>query len=177
MTPAGETVAEAARSLLGKSLVSEIGGLRSVVRITEVEAYGGADDPASHAHRGETPRNRSMFGPAGRLYVYRSYGIHWCVNVVVGPEGVPGAVLVRAGEPLEGVEVMEARRGRTINLADGPGKLWQALGITGDHDGLDADDPASPVRIEPGVEPVSVIATPRIGITRAVDVAWRFVAG
>lgn len=173
MTP----VEESARSLLGARLVSQVGGLLTAIRITEVEAYGGADDPASHAHRGETPRNRVMFGPAGRLYVYRSYGIHWCANVVVGPVGVAAAVLIRGGEPIEGVEVMEARRGRVVNVADGPGKLCQALGITGDHDGVDLSAPDSPVRLEPGDAPASVAATPRIGITKAVDVPWRFVAG
>lgn len=170
-------VVKAARSLLGARLISDVGGVRTSVRVTEVEAYGGVDDPASHAFGGETPRNRAMFGPAGRLYVYRSYGIHWCVNLVVGPEGVAAAVLIRGGAPLEGVAVMEARRGRTVNLTDGPGKLCQALGITGDHDGLDVHDPASPIRFEPGESPTTVVATPRIGITRAVDIPWRFVAG
>lgn len=150
-------------------------------RIVEVEAYGGADDPASHAFAGRTARNASMFGPAGLLYVYRSYGIHWCVNVVCGTEGSGSAVLIRALAPVEGLQEMRQRRPRARrdrDLCSGPGKLAQALGITGGDDGLDVVSPGSPVRLEVGAGPVRaalVRATPRIGISRAVERPWRFV--
>lgn len=148
--------------------------------IVEVEAYGGADDPASHAFRGPTPRTRSMFGPAGSLYVYRSYGIHWCANIVCGPDGVGGAVLVRALAPLDDLAEMRRRRPRARldrDLCSGPGKLAQALGITGDDDGLDVVDGSGPVRLEVGevLDPGLVLVTPRIGISTAVDRPWRFV--
>jgi DNA-3-methyladenine glycosylase len=170
-------VLEAAPALLGRLLVSDIGGERVSVVITEVEAYDGANDPASHAFRGETPRNASMFGPAGTLYVYRSYGIHWCMNVTCGAEGVASAVLLRGGRPVEGVEVMEERRRRSVSLADGPGKLCQALGVTREHDGVDVLGPGSVVRVEGVVEDGLVVeATPRVGISRAVEREWRFVA-
>jgi DNA-3-methyladenine glycosylase len=166
-------VTEAARSLLGRRLVSEAGGERTAVILTEVEAYGGADDPASHAARGPSPRNRSMFGPPGTLYVYRSYGVHWCANVVTGPEGVPSAVLLRAGIPVEGLSVMEARRSRTVHLTDGPGKLAQALGVTGALDGASVFD--GPVRLEGDPAPGEIVAGPRIGVTKAIDRPWRYV--
>ncbi|MEZ5408706.1 MAG: DNA-3-methyladenine glycosylase [Acidimicrobiales bacterium] len=153
-------------------------------RIVEVEAYEGADDPASHAYRGPTPRNGVMFGPPGHLYVYRSYGMHWCANVVCGPAGVASAVLLRAMEPVAGIEAMWADRPRARRVSDlgsGPGKLCAALGIHGDHDGADLLDPVSPVRLagpaapEPGVEPgPAVVAGPRVGITRAVERPWRY---
>ena len=138
-------VNEVARRLLGATIWTEFGD-RTSVRITEVEAYGGIDDAASHAYRGRMPRNGSMFGPAGTLYVYRSYGIHWCVNIVTGRVGKGQAVLVRAGEIIVGEDVIRSRRGRGDHLTDGPGKLTQALGITGDHDGADLND--GPVHLE-----------------------------
>jgi DNA-3-methyladenine glycosylase len=144
------------------------------VVISEVEAYA-PDDPASHSFRGETSRNTSMFGPAGTLYVYRSYGIHWCANVVTGDRGDGAAVLIRAGVPVQGIPTMVARRGRGDHLADGPGKLCQALGISGEHDGLVLDG-HGPIRLEPGDRSVAFTATPRIGITRAVELPWRFLA-
>lgn len=165
--------AEVAPSLLGWRLVSERDG-RAVVTITEVEAYA-PEDPASHSHRGPTPRTRSMFGPPGILYVYRSYGIHWCANVTTGPTGVGSAVLLRGGVPVEGREVMERRRGRSDHLADGPGKLCQAMGIEGADDGTDLLA-AGALRLEAGPPPAGYITTPRIGISRAVDLPWRFVA-
>ena len=167
-------VDQVARRLLGHRLVTGFGG-RTAVRIVEVEAYGGDDDPASHAYRGPTARNTSMFGPAGMLYVYRSYGVHWCANVVTGPAGKGEAVLIRGGSVLEGEDIVILRRGRTDHLADGPGKLTQALGITGDYDGTSVF--SGPVRLEPGPvpEPARVLATPRIGITREADRPWRFV--
>ena len=141
--------------------------------LTEVEAYDGANDPASHAFRGETPRNCSMFLGPGTLYVYRSYGIHWCMNVVCGPPGVASAVLLRGGIPVEGQELMEGRRGRRRPLAAGPGNLTQALGVTGDLDGSSVLD--GPIRIEGAPVSGSISASPRIGISRAADRPWRFV--
>jgi DNA-3-methyladenine glycosylase len=166
-------VVDAARALLGRLLVSDVDGLPTAVMLAEVEAYGGADDAASHAAGGPSSRNRSMFGPAGTLYVYRAYGIHWCANVVTGPAGEASAVLLRGGMPIVGLDVMEARRGRADHLCDGPGRLAQALGVTGEHDGTSVL--SGPVRIEG--EPVAgvVAATPRIGVTRAAERPWRFV--
>ena len=163
-----------ARHILGHRLVTEFGD-RTVLAIEEVEAYGGVDDPASHAYRGPTVRNASMFGAAGTLYVYRSYGIHWCANVATGPVGKGQAVLIRGGRVIEGKQTVVRRRGRTDHLADGPGKLTQALGITGDHDGTSVF--RGPVRLAPGPapDPAAIRATPRIGITREVDRPWRFV--
>ncbi len=120
-----------------------------------------------------------MFGPPGRLYVYRSYGIHWCANVVCGPEGTGSALLLRAVEPLAGIEAMWAdrpRARRATDLASGPGKLCAALGITGDHGGVDLLAPGAPVALEPGPdrEPTAVASGPRIGISKAVDRPWRF---
>ena len=163
----------AARGLLGRRLSSSIGGSTTGVVITEVEAYAGEDDPASHAYRGQTTRNAAMFGPPGGLYVYRSYGIHWCMNIVCGPEGSAQAVLLRGGYPVEGIELMAERRGRPHNLTDGPGKLCQALGVSGEHDGSNVLDGPVTVTNDP-VEGL-VTATPRIGISQAVDRNWRLV--
>ncbi|MDX1450498.1 MAG: DNA-3-methyladenine glycosylase, partial [Acidimicrobiia bacterium] len=127
-------VVDAARRLVGATITTIRRGNRTSVMLTEAEAYH-PDEPASHSHRGPTARNAPMFGPPGRLYVYRSYGIHWCANVVTRPVG--SAVLLRAGEPREGLDVMAVRRGRGDHLADGPGKLTQALGIDGEDDGHD----------------------------------------
>jgi DNA-3-methyladenine glycosylase len=136
------------------------------------------DDPASHSHRGPTARNRSMFGPAGHLYVYRSYGLHWCANVVTGADGDGQAVLVRAVTAVEGVDVVAARRaGRSAGeWSDGPGKLCEALGIGGSDDGLDLTDPRSPILIvDDGTSPPSdPITGPRVGITKATDRPWRY---
>ncbi|MEV4543734.1 DNA-3-methyladenine glycosylase [Micromonospora echinaurantiaca] len=169
-------VLPAARGLLGCRLTA--GGV--TVRITEVEAYAGtAGDPASHAHRGRTPRNAVMFGPAGHAYVYFTYGMHWCVNVVTGPAGEAAAVLLRAGEVVDGLAVARARRPavrRDVDLARGPARLCAALGIDrsayGTH--LLGD---GPVRLCPGDAPVpadAVAAGPRVGVTGAHDVPWRF---
>lgn len=164
---------EVAPRLLGALLVSEIDGRRTVLRIEEVEAYT-EEDPASHSHRGRTDRNATMFGPPGRLYVYRSYGVHWCANVVTGELGEGEAVLLRGGSPVEGLEVMvERRHGRSRHLTDGPGKLTQALGIDGSHDGHDLSLP--PIRLELASVPSAFVATPRIGISRAADRPWRYV--
>lgn len=166
---AGDSVV-AAPLLLGWTLLHDgVGG-----RIVEVEAYR-HDDPASHAFRGRTARNASMFGPAGRLYVYRSYGVHWCANLVCGPEDVATAVLLRALAPTHGLDAMRRRRGVDDErlLCSGPGRLTQALAIDQSHDGADLG--ATPFSLIPPDGPVEVDATPRIGITRAAELPWRFV--
>ncbi|MGH8871014.1 MAG: DNA-3-methyladenine glycosylase [Acidimicrobiia bacterium] len=167
---------EAAPLLLGCHLVSELEGNLVRARVSEVEAYKGSDDPASHAFRGRTRRNGSMFGRPGTLYVYRSYGIHCCANVAAGPEGVGWGILFRAGEIVEGVGVARLRRSRDDDLANGPGKLTQALGIDHSHDGTYLLGGSSPIRIEVGPKPEVVMATPRVGISQARDRPWRFVA-
>lgn len=167
---------EAAPRLIGSLLSSDIEGKTVTVRLTEVEAYKGADDPASHAYRGETARNGSMFRAPGTLYVYRSYGIHWCANTAAGPEGVGWGILMRGGEVVEGEGVVVARRGQVTGLTNGPGKLTQALGIVGDHNGVDLLKAFSPIRLAPGPGPFGpVMATPRIGISKAQELHWRFV--
>ena len=171
----GGDVWEVAEGLLGWTLLSSIGGRSTAVTITETEAYAGDLDPASHAFGGRTPRNESMFGPAGTLYVYRSYGIHWCMNVVVGKAGLPHAVLLRGGEPTTGVKTMVKRRGRDSDLANGPGKLCQALGVTGDRDGHDLRRPPLRLTPGPGLGDRPVRRTTRIGISKAVDHLWRYV--
>ncbi len=144
-----------APELLNKVLERRDGGARIAARIVEVEAYCGADDPGSHAFRRRTPRNATMFGAPGRLYVYFSYGNHWCMNVVCGPGEQPHAVLLRAAAPLEGIEVMYARRPaarRDRDLAAGPGRLGQAFGVDRSFDGSDLG--AGPIRIvDDGVAP------------------------
>ena len=163
-----------AAELLGKVLVVDAAGVRTSGRIVETEAYT-ADDPASHSFAGPTPRNAVMFGPAGRLYVYLSYGIHHCANVVTGTEGDGQAVLIRAIEPLEGVDTMLARRGR-FPLADGPGKLCQALGLDLDDNDTDLGSPIATVRIfdDGTASPTNPIVGPRVGLTKAIEVMWRF---
>lgn len=162
-------VVEAARSLVGATLTLEgVGGV-----VVETEAYDRAD-PASHSFSGQTPRNAAMFGPPGRAYVYRSYGIHWCLNVVCGPPGYGAAVLIRAIAPVSGLDAMRQRRG-TENprlLCAGPGRLCQALGVTREHDGLAIDAP--PFRLAASLGPVDLVAGPRIGISRGIDRPWRF---
>ena len=148
-------------------------------RIVEVEAYRGADDPASHAFRGETARTRVMFGPAGHLYVYFSYGMHWCANAVTSADGEAGAVLIRALAPLRGIAEMEASRPaarRRVDLANGPAKACQAMGIDGTFDGADLTTRDRGVAIvDDGVPPPPQPATgPRVGISVATDLPWRF---
>ncbi|KTQ96573.1 3-methyladenine DNA glycosylase [Aureimonas ureilytica] len=142
-------------------------------RIVETEAYR-ADDPASHSFRGETERNRAMFGPVGRAYVYRSYGIHWCLNIVCDAGTRGSAVLIRALEPLAGLEVMAERRGTHAPklLCSGPGRLTQALGIDRGQDGLDLFIP--PFCLKAPVGPHRLVTGPRIGITKGVEQPWRF---
>lgn len=169
------TPEEAAPRLLGAHLVSEVGSMPVHLRITEVEAYKGSEDPASHAFGGRTARNESMFLRPGTLYVYRSYGIHNCANTAAGPEGIGWGILLRAGEVVEGESVVRMRRGRRDNLTNGPGKVCQALGIEIWHNGLDLLDSGSEIRLEPGTPAEYVMATPRIGISKAREKAWRFV--
>jgi DNA-3-methyladenine glycosylase len=167
-----------APSLLGSWVVTDRPEGRVALRLTEVEAYSGqGQDPASHAHRGPTPRTEIMFGPPGRLYVYFSYGVHWCANVVVGPEGRGSAVLLRAGEVVQGEELARTRRPAARaarDLARGPARLTQALGIGPDDRGVDLLDPGSSVRLHRGPAPGTVSAGPRVGISQATDLPWRF---
>jgi DNA-3-methyladenine glycosylase len=162
-------VHEVAPELIGvELLVDGVGG-----PIVEVEAYD-HEDPAAHGYRGRTERNASMFGPPGHAYVYRSYGIHWCLNFVCDAEEVASAVLIRALEPTRGLETMARRRGLAEPrlLASGPGRLCQALGVTREHDGLPLDRPPFELRAREG--PVELLRGPRIGITKAADLPWRY---
>ena len=160
---------EVARALIGALLlVDGVGG-----RIVETEAYDAAD-PASHSYRGPSTRNATMFGPPGHAYVYRSYGIHWCLNTVCREAGHGAGVLIRALEPSCGLEVMRQRRGLDDLrlLCAGPGRVGQALGITGAFDGLPLD--RAPFEIQQAPSAVDVVVGPRIGISKAVDLPWRF---
>jgi DNA-3-methyladenine glycosylase len=167
------SVHEVAEELIGATfLVDGVGG-----KIVELEAYH-HEDPAAHGYRGRTARNASMFGPPGHAYVYRSYGIHWCVNFVCEGEGVADAVLIRALEPTDGIEEMRLRRALDDErlLCAGPGRLCQALAITREHDGLALDRP--PFRLEQRIELPQIVRGPRIGISRAAELPWRYgVAG
>ncbi len=163
------SVHEVAPDLLGATLLfNGVGGV-----IVEVEAYHHTD-PAAHSFRGPTPRNRVMFGPPGFAYVYRSYGIHWCVNFVCEKEGSASAVLIRALEPTHGLATMRRRRGLTDEpaLCSGPGKLTEALGITDAHNGLPLDAP--PFAVFARIGKADVVSGVRIGITKAVELPWRY---
>ena len=163
------SVHEVAPDLIGVTLL--VGGVGG--RIVEVEAYD-HEDPASHGFRGRTDRNASMFGPPGHAYVYRSYGIHWCLNLVCEEEGVANAVLLRALEPTHGLDVMRERRGldRERLLCSGPGRLCQALGVTREHDGLPLD--RLPFELLERDRRIVLVRGPRIGITRAAELPWRY---
>jgi DNA-3-methyladenine glycosylase len=163
------SVHEVAPDVIGLTLL--VGGVGG--RIVEVEAYH-HEDPAAHGYRGRTERNATMFGPPGHAYVYRSYGIHWCVNFVCEEVGSASAVLIRALEPTQGVEVMRERRGLddARALCSGPGKLCQALGITREHDGLPLD--RAPFELQERIDEPEIVQGPRIGISRAVDLPWRY---
>ena len=169
--------AEVAPDLLGWRLSHTTAEGTVTVELTEVEAYMGEDDPASHAYRGPTPRNLVMFGKAGHLYTYLSYGMHWCCNVVTGVDGHASAVLLRAGRVVEGQDLARARRGERVKehgLARGPGCLGQALGLDRRHNGVDLlTDPS--VRLAPGADrPAEILRGHRVGVTLAHDVPWRF---
>ena len=177
-----------ARGLLGCVLVSTAGGRRTTGRIVEVEAYVGPHDPAAHGFGNRrTERNARLFGPPGTAYVYFTYGMHWCFNAVTERDGYPAAVLVRALEPLEGLDVMRARRGLSDarSLCSGPAKLCQALGITGEHNGVMLDgqvlgiyrpaDPLDRPDRPAAVPPDRAVATARVGITKAANWPLRFV--
>jgi DNA-3-methyladenine glycosylase len=165
----GRSVHEVAPDVIGLTLL--VGGVGG--RIVEAEAYH-HEDPAAHGYRGRTERNATMFGPPGYAYVYRSYGIHWCVNFVCEEVGSASAVLIRALEPTHGIEVMRERRGLDDPraLCSGPGKLCQALGITREHDGLPLDRP--PFELRERIEDPEIVQGPRIGISKAVDLPWRY---
>lgn len=167
---------EVAPELLNKLLLRDDG---RVGRIVEVEAYAGGEDPAAHSYRGRTARNASMFGPGGHLYVYFTYGMHWCANAVCGPEGHGWGVLLRALEPVAGIEHMRSARGQHLKpreLASGPGRLGQAMGIDRALDGADLVRPDRGIWIasDGTLPPTSPQAGPRIGIRHAVEHAWRW---
>lgn len=168
------TVAE---ELLGKKLVRYTNNTRLVGKIVEVEAYRGSDDPGSHAYRGMTPRNRLMFGKGGFAYVYFTYGMHYCFNVVTESQNAPGAVLIRALEPLDGIETMRKNRGNknVLDLTNGPAKLTEAMNITKKQNGLDLTRSKELFISEPKVkENFEFVPTKRIGIKVGVDKPWRF---
>ena len=177
-------VLEAAPRLLGAELVADTPEGEVRVRVVEVEAYRGADDPASHCYRGRTPRNAVMWGPAGHLYVYFVYGMHFCANVVCLTEGEAGAVLLRAGEVISDLGLAHARRptarGRDADLARGPARLCALLGLGREHNGVDVLSASSPVRLETGqrVPDADVRTGPRVGVAAGQERPWRFwVAG
>ncbi|GGH02615.1 DNA-3-methyladenine glycosylase [Silvibacterium dinghuense] len=180
--PPPDTVAQA---LLGKLITHRDEGEKLTGRIVEVEAYFGADDPAAHAFTGKTARNAVLFGPPGQAYVYFIYGMYYCLNFSCEPAGQAGCILIRALEPVKGMETMARLRGLTPGvkpalLTSGPGRLCQALGLTRAlHNGLDVTNPASSLFVhDDGYQPASILATPRIGIRKAVDWPHRyFIAG
>ncbi len=177
---------QVAPDLLGCVLSHETAEGLVAVALTEVEAYAGESDPASHAYRGRTARNAVMFGPPGHAYVYFTYGMHFCVNLVCGPAGDPSAVLLRAGRVADGVPLACARRAgrrrsgavpREIDLARGPALLCEVLDIDRAQDGADVAGPGSPLRVWAPLTPVpaaEISRGPRVGVSRAADVAWRF---
>jgi DNA-3-methyladenine glycosylase len=172
-------VLPAARRLLGCTVEADTADGTVGVRLVEVEAYRGADDPASHSFRGPTPRNTVMFGPPGHLYVYFVYGMHFCANISCLDDGEAGAVLLRAGEVTSDMEIARRRRPtarRDHELAGGPARLASLLGLTRELNGVDVTDPASPVRLlaGPPVDPASVRTGPRVGVAAAHDLPWRF---
>jgi DNA-3-methyladenine glycosylase len=172
--------------LLGATVLSRIGGAPVLVRITEVEAYEGALDAASHAFRGQTKRNAVMFGEAGHLYCYFVYGMHWCANVTCGQPGTAAAVLLRAAEIIDGEPVAQARtlartstRLSRAKLASGPARLARVLGLTGERTGLDLLDHRSPVQLTglqltAGLPPADYLTGPRVGVAAAAEHPWRF---
>lgn len=177
------SVLDVAPDLLGCVIESrvggDVGGDKVAIRLTEVEAYAGTDDPASHAFRGPTPRTAVMFGPAGHLYVYFTYGMHWCANIVTGTDGAASAVLLRAGEVVSGIDTARDRRAAARvdrDLARGPARLAEALGLLGSHSGVDlcARGALIRVRAQGPAENRSVLSGPRVGVTGAADRPWRY---
>ena len=173
-------VAVVARDLLGRVVESETDEGLVAVRLVEVEAYAGEDDAASHAWRGPTPRTAVMFGPPGRVYVYFTYGMHWCANVVCGPDGRASAVLMRGGEVVEGLELARSRRRPGVpdrGLASGPANLAACLGLDGSWTGQRVTSARGALRLRAGspVDDAQVATGPRIGIARATEVPWRYV--
>lgn len=163
------SVHDVAPDLIGATLlVDGIGGI-----IVEVEAYHHTD-PAAHSYNGPTPRNAVMFGPPGYIYVYRSYGIHWCINFVCEPEGSASAILIRALEPTQGLAAMRRRRGLRDEraLCSGPGKLCEALAVSDRHNGLPID--ATPIAIHAPVDKPDIVTGVRIGLTKAIEKPWRY---
>ncbi len=168
-----------ARDLLGALVERDSPEGLVTLRLTEVEAYDGRNDPGSHGFRGQTPRNATMFGPPGHLYVYFTYGMHWCMNLVCGPPGSAAAVLLRAGQVRTGFELARHRRPGAADrdLARGPARMTKALGVTGALDGADVTDPTGPLRIRPGrLEPAETVSTgPRTGVGGdGAAFPWRF---
>ncbi|MFI5849359.1 DNA-3-methyladenine glycosylase [Micromonospora chalcea] len=162
--------------LIGWTLTHRAPDGSVTLELTEVEAYAGENDPASHAWRGPTTRNSVMFGPAGRLYVYLSHGLHHCANVVTGPDGEASAVLLRAGRVIEGIDVAQRRRGEQVaghSLARGPGNLGQALALTRQHSGAHLLNGGPLVLSPPSRSPAAVSSGPRVGVSRAHDWPWR----
>ena len=176
----GRPVLEVAVNLLGAVVEHRTEEGTVAVRLTEVEAYAGEVDPGSHAFRGPTSRNAVMFGPPGHVYVYFSYGMHWCMNLVCAPPGTASAVLLRAGEVLDGIDLARRRRPTATSdrdLARGPARLTKALGVDGSRNGVDAVDGASPLRVLAGdaVAPALVSTGPRVGVSGAgATTPWRF---
>lgn len=166
-----------APALLGAVLSSSVGGVEVRVRITEVEAYAGDTDAASHAYRGRTPRNEVMFGTGGELYCYFVYGMHWCANVTCGTDGTAAAVLLRAGDVIGGESIARSRTPGPLpaaRLASGPARLARVLGLTGAHTGLDLLAADSVVRLAGSGRAPDFQSGPRVGVSRAVEVPWRF---
>jgi DNA-3-methyladenine glycosylase len=165
---------DAARRLLGCELIRTLNGQEARVRIVETEAYH-QTDAASHSYNGRTQRTDVMFGPAGHMYVYFTYGMHYCCNVVTGPEGEGSAVLIRAVEPLGGEELLRMNRPKSgVELTNGPAKLCQALAIERQLNGHDLAQVPLRLELRPALRPNAIVETPRIGISKAVDVPWRF---
>ncbi|PWU22723.1 DNA-3-methyladenine glycosylase [Candidatus Cerribacteria bacterium 'Amazon FNV 2010 28 9'] len=165
---------EVAPELLGKFLVHVTPEGTATGQINEVEIYS-QDDPASHTFRGKTPRNAVMFGKGGFAYVYFTYGMYFCMNVSTETEGIGSGVLIRSCIPVEGIGFMQQRRGKSVHLCDGPGKLCQAFGLTREHNGIDLTTSAELFIEDRGVQIEKYTLTPRIGISVATDKLWRFV--
>lgn len=172
-----ENSVKVAKKLLGKLLVRELPEGKLIGKIVEVEAYRGSDDPASHAYRGKTQRNQVMFSKPGLAYIYLIYGVHYCLNVKAEKEGIPGAVLIRALEPIEGIEIMRKNRQieKITELTNGPAKLTEAMKITGELNGWDLTLGKRLFICEPSLkEDFEIIATSRIGIKVGTEKPWRF---